>query len=108
MKQWNAQIVRDKVSLCRFILNKNSLYVFILIGTVKNCTEQKMAVNVCHFVGMCVNSELVTSNVRILYSWFRASWLCINKIQRDATVCRCLFTVKLLYMFRVSQEYIKL
>jgi len=37
-----------------------------------------------------------------LYSWFRASWLYINKIQRDATVCRCLFTAKLLYMFRVS------
>ena len=26
----------------------------------------------------------------------------INKIQRDAIVCRCLFTAKLLYMFRVS------
>jgi len=26
----------------------------------------------------------------------------INKIQRDATVCRCLFTAKLLYVFRVS------
>jgi hypothetical protein len=25
-----------------------------------------------------------------------------NKIQRDATVCRCLFTAKLLYMFRAS------
>ena len=24
----------------------------------------------------------------ILYSWFRASWPYINKIQRDATVCR--------------------
>ena len=38
----------------------------------------------------------------ILYPWFRASWLYINKIQRDATVCRCLFTAKLLYMFRMS------
>ena len=28
--------------------------------------------------------------------------LYINKIQRDATVCRCLFTAKLLYVFRVS------
>ena len=37
-----------------------------------------------------------------LYSWFRASWLYINNIQRDATVCRCLFTAKLLYMLRVS------
>ena len=26
----------------------------------------------------------------------------INKIQPDATVCRYLFTAKLLYMFRVS------
>ena len=26
----------------------------------------------------------------------------INKIQQHATVCRCLFTAKLLYMFRVS------
>ena len=28
--------------------------------------------------------------------------LYINKIQRDAKVCRCLFTAKLLYMFLVS------
>ena len=33
---------------------------------------------------------------------FRPSGLYINKIQRDAAVCRCLFTAKLLYMFRVS------
>ena len=26
----------------------------------------------------------------------------INKIERDATVCRCLFAAKLLYLFRVS------
>ena len=42
------------------------------------------------------------SSKLILYSWFRASWLYINKFQRDATVCRCLFTTKLFYMFRVS------
>ena len=29
-------------------------------------------------------------------------YIYINKIQRDATVFRCLFTAKLLYMFRVS------
>ena len=29
-------------------------------------------------------------------------WPYINKSQRDAAVCRCLFTAKLLYMFRVS------
>ena len=37
-----------------------------------------------------------------LYSRFLASWLCSNKTQQDATVFRCLFTAKLLYMFRVS------
>ena len=43
-----------------------------------------------------------TMKTWILYSRFRTSWLYINKIQLDATVCRCLFTAKLLYMFRVS------
>jgi len=38
----------------------------------------------------------------ILCPWFRASWLCISKIQQDATVCRYLYTASLLYMFRVS------
>ena len=32
--------------------------------------------------------------------------LYINKIQRDTTVCRCLFTAKLLFMFRVSIAHI--
>ena len=32
----------------------------------------------------------------------RVAFMYINRIQRDATVCRCLFTEKLLYMFRVS------
>ena len=31
---------------------------------------------------------------------------CINKIQQDATVCRCLFTAKSLYMFQVSITFI--
>jgi len=30
----------------------------------------------------------------------------INKIQRDALVSKCLFTAKLLYMFRVSIAHI--
>ena len=54
MKQWNAQAVRHKSRLFKFILNKNSLYLFIylfiLIGTVHNCVEHKMAVNVCHSI----------------------------------------------------------
>ena len=39
---------------------------------------------------------------KILYSWFRASRLCINKIQQDATVYRYIFTASLLCMFRTS------
>ena len=44
----------------------------------------------------------IENNSQILYSRFRASWLCINKTQQDATVCRYLFTASLLYMFRAS------
>ena len=40
--------------------------------------------------------------VFFLYSWFRSSWLCINKIQQDATLCRYLFTASLLYTFWAS------
>ena len=40
--------------------------------------------------------------ITILYSWFLTSWLYINEIQQDATVCRYLFTANLLYMFRMS------
>jgi hypothetical protein len=47
-------------------------------------------------------NDTLHEHLRILYSWFRASYLYISKIQRDATVCRSLFTSKLLYMFRVS------
>ena len=42
---------------------------------------------------------LLQSLFRII---FLTSTVYINKIQRDATVCRCLFTAKLIYMFRVS------
>jgi len=40
------------------------------------------------------------------------SFIYVNKIQQDATICRYLFTAKLLYMIRVSSrpssEHIKL
>jgi len=41
-------------------------------------------------------------NTLYLYSWFRASYLYINKIQKGATVCRYLCTAKSLHVFRVS------
>ena len=44
---------------------------------------------------VCSVVELCTFEQRMII-------LNINKIQRDATVCGCLFTAKLLYMFRVS------
>ena len=62
-----------------------------------------MPVTICEFRGNWsrkrrglpkgVNAFLPVTSRFILY---------INKIQRDATVCKCLFTAKLLYMFRVS------
>ena len=53
---------------------------------------------------MGCDSHIFTENdkymIRILE--FTDEILYINKIQQDATVWRCLFTAKLLYMFRVS------
>ena len=42
--------------------------------------------------------EIIRRSLCINISFF----IYINKIQRDATVCTCLFTAKLLYIFRVS------
>jgi len=56
---------------------------------------------VCFKICCAWPNTSVLYTVWILHSWLRESWLCINKIQRDATVCRCLFTENLLYMFRV-------
>ena len=39
-----------------------------------------------------------------LSSWFRASQFNVGKNPTNATVCRYLFTAKLLYVFRVSQH----
>jgi len=62
--------------------------------------------NVCLVSQNVFDTFLCSQNQKtimaILYSWFRASWLCINEIQQDATVCRYLFTACLLYMFWAS------
>jgi len=52
------------------------------------------------FLGKIIQKKI--NSAFFLYSYSRTSWLHINKIQRDVTVCRCLFTTKLLFMFRVS------
>jgi len=54
--------------------------------------------------GTCkhVQNKSQTLQFLFLYSWFRASWPYINKIQRDSTVGRCLLTAKFLYIFRMS------
>ena len=48
------------------------------------------------------STDLNNAPSYFLYSWFRASSFNINKIQQDTTVCRCLFSAKLLHIFRVS------
>jgi hypothetical protein len=71
------------------------------------CSKPVRIMRYCRKLGLATRfrfparQELLRACI-FLYSWFRASWLYINKIQRDATVYRCLFTAKLLYMFRVS------
>ena len=66
----------------------------------------RMRIHVGHFwilLQMCVSVYVHTHICNtILYSQFCASWLYINKIQRDVAVWRCLYSAKLLYMLRVS------
>ena len=51
----------------------------------------------------CGRGVMLTTNpLLVLRSWKSRGILI--KIQSDATVCRYLFTAKLLYMFRVSQH----
>jgi len=44
------------------------------------------------------------SSWRSVLTLHRTLWLNVNKNPTDATVCRYVFTAKLLYMFRVSQH----
>ena len=92
------------------ITNHNSCHIMAIYSTfcfsAGNTTTAKILLKVIwqrdtllSYISPC---SVLKINVFFLYSWFRASWLYINKIQRNATVCRCLFTAKLLYMFRVS------
>jgi hypothetical protein len=83
-------------------------------GRSQSCNQ----VPATHMQCMCVNKKTVKNSLKsrtlmqkcggvkvkkwLSYSWFRASWLYIYKIQQDATVCRYLFTANLLYKFRVS------
>jgi hypothetical protein len=45
---------------------------------------------------------LVPKRVTFSNKWLQITRMYIDKIQQDATVCRYLFTVNILYMFRVS------
>ena len=68
-----------------------------------------------HIKAVCLDLTRETTFIFMNFIFmFRASWLYINKIQRDATVCRCLFIyckitlhVSVVYSTH-NQEYIKL
>ena len=75
---------------CLGVLNVHIWLVFLI---------HPNSINLIHIGRAKVSVNVILA---ILYSWFRAWQLYINKIQKDATVCRYLFTAKLLYMFRVS------
>ena len=67
-----------------------------IIKTVSVC-QKHPCYQFTKFFSGCIQFQ---TNLWFLYSWFHASWLCINKIQQDATVCRDLFNASPLYMFR--------
>ena len=83
-----------------------------LVMCIHMCIGYNFAINIYIYIYIfffCVIfmfKDLCSSHQSICVdlSWQFYTYLCvyINKIQQAATVCRCLFTAKLLYMFRVS------
>jgi len=55
----------------------------------------------CYYSPTAV-TNIPTHIVLLIFIVRKFLYIYINKIQQDATVCRYLFTVKLLYIFRVS------
>ena len=75
---------------------------------------QKMKLDLKYCRSLWVEKYKQTSWI-VVYDGLTLCWCClcagvvstelyVNKIPTDATVCRYLFTAKLLYMFRVSQH----
>ena len=102
----------DASVLTTCIIGSVFLWYFVKGHLSAGCTKVTILM---HSANYCINQiyiiwiilPYIITNIQVrwstfLYSWFRASWLYINKIRLDATVCRCLFIAKLLYMFRVS------
>ena len=74
------------------------VHQYLSIRTTKGFfPPQTWLIGVCNVNGVCSlrgTNGILKYNLILVFN--------INKIQRDATVCRCLFIAKSLYMFRVS------
>ena len=55
-----------------------------------------------HLYLHCMKNNANGISWQSLLNYKERKYLCIDKIQQDATVCRYLFTANVLYMFRVS------
>ena len=93
---------------CYEIFDKNLEYwTYQRIYSWLFCVEKWAAIIAnCNFPyylsGNCCYSQLWKPTLLPSKVWWEHYVTFINKFQRDATLCRCLFTAKLLYMFRVS------
>ena len=84
------------------LLQQNSICLFKYVVWISEQTANISLYNINWLVGFIIETECVYCAVRTGY--LNILTLTLIKIQPDATVCRYLFTAKLLYMFRVSQH----
>ena len=75
--------------------NHSWVLLFNACTSMPNCVMFVEDCGCVTFVSSLLEHYTALSRIKILYSWFRASWLCIDKIQQDATGCTYLFTASL-------------
>ena len=83
----------DNTSFSPPVLSFIQLIPVFHVNNRTKCAPASLETSQMSLTCRILGSKARNSNVLITY---------INKIQRDATVCRSLFTAKLLYVFRVS------
>ena len=87
-----------RVQLRTATVDVRVMYFHITLLYSSNCPEWSVMFRSSYQNAVCVSSFAKRCKINYRGRLFVPY---INKIQRDATICRCLFTAKLLYTFRV-------
>ena len=78
-------------------LFQRTVFYWVKLEIEKWTLEIEIEMDISKSRELLAQPNSVTSQMTfLLYSRFRASWLCVNKIQKDTTICSYLFNAKLL------------